>query len=294
MARIAFLGAGRMGVGMAARLVDAGHAVTVFNRTPEKAAGLVAAGAVFATTPREAVHEADAVFAMVADDEASRAAWMGTAGALTGEYAPGAFAVEFSTISRPWVLELAKHAAAYGLRYLDSPVTGLPDAAAAGELTLFVGGDSADLDAARPLLAPLCTGIVHFGAVGAGTSYKLIQNLLGSIQIAATAEALRTAELAGLDLAVVTDTLSRGGAASPTVVRMCEEMTAGVHDRDIAFTAALRLKDTRIGVELADAVGTPAALGHTAEQIFQRLVAAGHGDLSETKLIDLLRGSALG
>ncbi|MFE2955893.1 NAD(P)-dependent oxidoreductase [Nocardia tengchongensis] len=294
MARIAFLGLGRMGAGMAARMVAAGHEVTVYNRTPEKAAEVVSAGATFAETPRAAAKDAEAIFAMVADDEASRAAWLGADGALAGEYAPGAFAVEFSTISRPWVYELSKHAAAHGLRYLDSPVTGLPDAAAAGQLTLFVGADLADLDAARPLLAPLCTNIVHFGDVGAGASYKLIQNLLGSVQIAATAEALRTAELAGLDLAVVADTLSKGGAASPTVIRMCTEMLGGRHDRDIAFTAALRLKDTRIGVELADAVGTPAALGHTAEQIFERLVAAGHGDLSETKLIDLLRSPAVG
>lgn len=279
-----------MGAGMAARLVAAGHEVRVFNRSPEKAAGLVAAGASFAATPREAAHGAEAIFAMVADDDASRAAWLGEDGALAGEYAPNAFAVEFSTISRPWVLELAKHAAAHGLRYLDSPVTGLPDAAAAGELILFVGAPIPHLEAARPLLEPLCTDIVHFGDVGAGTSYKLIQNLLGSIQIAATAEALRTAELAGLDLPTVGATLSRSGAASPTVIRMCREMLAGSHDRDIAFTAALRLKDTRIGVELSDAVGSPAALGHTAREIFERLVAAGHGELSETKVIDLLRG----
>ncbi|MEC3917612.1 NAD(P)-dependent oxidoreductase [Nocardia sp. CDC160] len=289
MARIAFLGLGRMGGGMAARLVAAGHQVTVYNRSPEKAAGLVAAGATLAATPREAAQGAEAIFAMVADDDASRAAWLGADGALAGEYAPNAFAVEFSTLSRPWVLELAKHAAAHGLRYLDSPVTGLPDAAAAGALVLFLGGDGADIDAARPLLEPLCISIVRFGEVGAGTSYKLIQNLLGSIQIAATAEALRTAELAGLDLATVTATLSQGGAASPTVIRMCREMLAGSHDRDIAFTANLRLKDTRIGVELADAVGTPAALGHTAQDIFERLVAAGYGELSETKVIDLLR-----
>ncbi|MFE5286273.1 NAD(P)-dependent oxidoreductase [Nocardia sp. NPDC056611] len=294
MARIAFLGLGRMGAGMAGRMVAAGHEVVVYNRTAAKADELVAQGAVFAATPREASRNAEAIFAMVADDTASRAAWLGADGALAGEYAPGAFAVEFSTISRPWVLELAKHAAAHGLRYLDSPVTGLPEAAAAGRLTLFVGGAAAHLDAARPLLRPLCTDIVRFGEVGSGTSYKLIQNLLGSVQIAATAEALRTAELAGLDLTVVADTLSRGGAASPTVIRMCAEMIGGVHDRDIAFTAALRLKDTRIGVELADAVGTPAALGHTAERIFERVVAAGHGDLSEAKLIDLLRGPAMG
>ncbi|MVU78612.1 NAD-binding protein [Nocardia sp. ET3-3] len=289
MARIAFLGLGRMGAGMAARTVGAGHEVRVFNRSPEKAAELVTAGATLAATPREAALGAEAIFAMLADDEASRAAWLGEDGALAGEYAAGAFAVEFSTISRPWVLELAKDAAAHGLRYLDSPVTGLPDAAAAGRLTLFVGASAADLEAARPLLAPLCTEIVHFGAVGAGASYKLMQNLLGSVQIAATAEALRTAELAGLDLATVADTLSRGGAASPTVIRMCKEMLAGEHERDIAFTAALRLKDTRIGVELADELGTPAALGHAALDVFERLVAAGHGELSETKVIDLLR-----
>ncbi|MFE3187571.1 NAD(P)-dependent oxidoreductase [Nocardia sp. NPDC059240] len=291
MARIAFLGLGRMGAGMAARMVAAGHEVTVFNRSAQKAAELVSTGATFAPTPREAVHGVDAIFAMVADDDASRAAWLGADGALAGEYAPNAFAVEFSTISRPWVLELAKQATAHGLRYLDSPVTGLPDAAAAGQLILFVGADPVDLDAARPLLAPLCVDIVHFGAVGAGASYKLIQNLLGSIQIAATAEALRTAELAGLDLDTVAAMLSRSGAASPTVIRMCTEMLAGAHDRDIAFTGTLRLKDTRIGVELADAVGSPATLGHTAQDIFERLVAAGHGELNETKVIDLLRES---
>lgn len=261
----------------------------MFNRSPEKAVALLADGASFAESQREAVRGAEAIFAMVADDDASRATWLGADGALAGDCAAGAFAVEFSTISRSWVLELAEHVGARGLRYIDSPVTGLPDAAAAGTLTLFVGADAADLEAARPVLAPLCTDIVHFGEVGAGASYKLIQNLLGSIQIAATAEALRTAELAGLDLNVVADTLSKGGAASPTVIRMCREMVEGTHDRDIAFTAALRLKDTRIGVELADAVGTPAALGHAARTVFEQLVAAGHGELSETKIIDLLR-----
>jgi 3-hydroxyisobutyrate dehydrogenase len=274
---------------MAARMLAAGHEVTVFNRSPEKAAELVERGAALADTPRAAVQGAEAIIAMVADDDASRAVWLGADGALAGGPAPGAFAVECSTISRSWVVELAKHAAAQGLRYLDSPVSGLPDAAAAGALTLFVGADAADLEAACPTLEPLCTNIVHFGEVGAGTAYKLIQNLLGSIQIAATAEALRTAELAGLDLAAVADTLSRGGVASPTVIRMSNLMLDRPHDRDIAFTAALRLKDTRIGVELADAVGAPAALGHTALDIFQGLVGAGHGDLSETKLIDHLR-----
>jgi 3-hydroxyisobutyrate dehydrogenase len=263
--------------------------VRVFNRSADKAARLVARGATAAGTPRAAVQGAEAIISMVADDDASRTVWSGPDGALAGAPAAGAFAIECSTLSRPYVLQLANAVAAQGLRYIDSPVTGLPAAAAAGELTLFVGADPAHLEQARPLLEPLCTRIVRFGDVGAGTAYKLIQNLLGSIQIAATAEAMRTAELAGLDMPTVVDTLSRSVAASPTLVRIGGLILQDVHDRDIAFTAALRLKDTRIGVELADAVGTPAALGHTALDIFSRLVDAGHGDLSETKVIDLLR-----
>lgn len=289
MAKIGFLGVGRMGFGMAARLIAAGHEVTVFNRSPDRAAELVSAGAVPARTPREAAQGAEAIIAMVADDEASRAVWLGADGALAGDVAPGAFTVECSTLSRPWVLELAKHAAVQGFRYIDSPVTGLPEAAAAGALTLFVGAEQTHLEAVRPLLNPLCHHIVHFGDIGAGTAYKLVQNLLGSIQIAATAEALRTAELAGLDLPTVVDTLSRSVAASPTLVRVGQLMTAGVHDRNITFTGTLRLKDTRIGVELADTVNSPAALGHTAHSIFARLVESGYGDLNETKVIDLLR-----
>ncbi|WP_040822184.1 NAD(P)-dependent oxidoreductase [Nocardia jiangxiensis] len=289
MARIAWLGLGRMGSGMAARMVAAGHEVHVFNRSPQRAEPLVAQGAIAASTPREAVRDAAMIVAMVADDPASRTVWLGPDGALAGSPAPGAFAVECSTISRPHVLALSRQASERGLRYLDAPVTGLPEAAAAGALTLFVGADGTALDAARPLLEPLCTNIVRFGEVGAGTSYKLMQNLLGSIQIAATAEALRTAELAGLDLPTVVDTLSRGGAASPTVVRVARLILEDAHDRDVSFTAALRLKDTRLGVEAADALGTPAALGHTALDIFTRLVDAGHGELGETKVIDLLR-----
>ncbi len=277
-----------MGAGMAGRLMDAGHDVTVFNRSAGKAADLAARGAVVAESPWAAARGAEMIISMVADDAASEAVWLGAEGALAGAES-GAFAVECSTLSRPWVLELAKHAAARELRYLDCPVTGLPAAAAAGELVLFVGGGTEDLADARPLLAPLCTRVVRFGEVGAGTAYKLVQNLLGSIQIAATAEALRTAELAGLDLPTVVDTLSRSVAASPTVIRVADGMLAGGHDRDIAFTGALRLKDTRIGVESAESVGAPIALGHTALDIFARLVQSGAGELSENKVIDLLR-----
>src|SRR5688572_31403324 len=149
MARVAFVGAGRMGSGMAARLLSAGHEVVVWNRTADRAAELVAAGAQVAPTPRQAAEGADAIVVMVSDDDASRSVWTAPDGLLAGA-APGALAVECSTLSHGWVLDLAAAARDRGLRYVDSPVTGLPDAAAAGRLTLLIGAEDADLAAVRP------------------------------------------------------------------------------------------------------------------------------------------------
>ncbi|WP_342216901.1 NAD(P)-binding domain-containing protein, partial [Nocardia brasiliensis] len=122
MAKIAFLGTGRMGTGMAARLIAAGHDVAVFNRSPEKVADLVAAGAARAQTPRAAAEQADAVFAMVADDAASRAVWLGADGALAAAGAPGRLVLEWSALCRPGGGEHAKQAAPQGIRVLDEPV----------------------------------------------------------------------------------------------------------------------------------------------------------------------------
>src|SRR3954467_5646635 len=176
MSRVAFIGLGRMGRGMASRLLAAGHTVVVHNRTRERGTDLLAAGAQWAGSPAEAATDAEAVLVMVSDDVASRAVWLGTDGVLTGGPAPAALAIECSTLSHDWVLELSAAVAANGLRYLDCPVTGLPDAAAAGQLTLRVGGDPTDGERAEPLLRPLSVDRVHFGPVGAGTAYKLVIN----------------------------------------------------------------------------------------------------------------------
>src|SRR4051794_5293097 len=151
MARIAFIGLGRMGTGMCGRLLEAGHDVTVSNRTHVKAEPLVARGARWAATPREAADDADAAFVMVSDDAASRSVWLGPDGVLAAGLRPGAFAVECSTLSFDWVRALAAEVRSRGLRYVDAPVTGLPEAAAAGRLTLLLGGDAADLAVAEPL-----------------------------------------------------------------------------------------------------------------------------------------------
>jgi len=274
MARIAFFGLGRMGSGMAARLAGAGHEVRAWNRTP-KPGGF--------PSPAEAAQGCDAAFAMLADDDASRAAWDSALPALP----KGAFVVECSTLSRARVLDLAAQSRARGLRYIDSPVTGLPDAAAAGKLTLFVGADAADLDAARPLLAPISTEIAHFGPVGAGTVYKLLINLMGAVQIAAVGEGMALARAAGLDLAQVAAMLAKGQAASPQAVRAANRIVADDHDREVLFTGRLRRKDASYGVALARELGVAARLGETSLDAYERLVRAGLGDVNETKIVDV-------
>jgi 3-hydroxyisobutyrate dehydrogenase len=289
MSRVAFIGTGRMGHGMAARLLGDGHELVAYNRTPGKAAALVAAGARRAASPKEAAGQADAVFVMVSDDAASRSVWQGPDGVLAATTAPGAFAVECSTLSRAWVLELADLVRGNGLRYLDCPVTGLPDAAAAGELTLLVGADPVDLEVARPLLEPLSTNLLHFGRVGAGTAYKLIINLMGAVQIAAAAEGMALAERAGLDLDLVARAIASGQAASPQVVRNSRRMADGDHDRDIVFSGRLRHKDADYGVRLADELGLAAPFGRAALDGLTRLLDMGLGDLNESSIIGVAR-----
>jgi 3-hydroxyisobutyrate dehydrogenase len=289
MARVGFIGLGRMGRGMAGRLLAAGHELTVFNRTADKAQALVGAGARWADSPRQAAEGTEAVFVMVSDDAASRSVWEGDEGALAAARPPAALAVDCSTLSHEWVAELAAAATARGLRFLDCPVTGLPDAAAAGTLTLLVGADGDDLRAAEPLLAPLAADWLHFGPPGAGTAYKLIINLMGAVQIAAAAEGLALAERAGLDLDQVARAIAAGQAASPQVVRNSRRMADGDHDRDIVFSGRLRHKDVLYGVRLADSLGLPAPFGQVALAGLDRLLADGLGDLNESSIIEVAR-----
>src|ERR1700738_5180276 len=173
MAQIAFIGLGRMGHGMAGRYLENGFTVAVWNRSKAKADDLVARGARWAHSPADAADGADAIVTMVADDAASRAVWLGLEGAASTAKS-GALAIECSTVSHRHALDLARELRERGLTYIDSPVTGLPDAAASGKLTLLVGAEPADLARAQPYLAPLSATIRHFGAAGAGTVYKLI------------------------------------------------------------------------------------------------------------------------
>jgi 3-hydroxyisobutyrate dehydrogenase-like beta-hydroxyacid dehydrogenase len=286
MKRIAFIGLGRMGHGMAGRYLDAGFAVAVWNRSKAKAEDLIARGAQWATSPEDAAIDADAVVTMVADDEASRAVWLGKDGAATTMKA-GTLAIECSTVSYQHALDLAREFRGRGLIYIDSPVTGLPDAAASGKLTLLIGADPAHLELAQPFLLPLSTTIRHFGGVGSGTVYKLINNLMGAIQIAGIAEGLAIAEQAGLDMKLVVEAIESGVAASPQVLRHSKRMAA----RNFAgatFTAALRHKDAAYAVRLAESLlSDPPLIGRAAVEAYERAKAYAPDD-DEGKMIEIV------
>ena len=286
MTRVAFIGLGRMGPGMAGRYLDAGFTVAVWNRSKAKAQDLIARGARWATSPEDAAIDADAVVTMVADDAASREVWLTRDGAAATMKA-GTLAIECSTVSYQHALDMARELRGRGLIYIDSPVTGLPDAAAAGKLTLLVGAEPADLERARPFLEPLSTTIRHFGAVGTGTVYKLINNLMGAIQIAGIAEGLAIAEHAGLDMKLVLEAIETGVAASPQVIRHSRRMA----ERNFAgatFTAALRHKDAAYAVALAESLlSNVPIMGRAAVEAYDR--ARTHApDDDEARMIEIV------
>ncbi len=286
MAHVAFIGLGRMGRGMAGRYLDSGFSVAVWNRSKSKAEDLIARGARCASSPGDAAEGADAIVTMVADDEASRAVWLGKDGAAATAKA-GTLAIECSTVSYRHALDLARELRGRGLVYVDSPVTGLPDAAANGKLTLLVGAEPADLERARPYLAPLSTTIRHFGAVGTGTVYKLINNLMGAIQIAGIAEGLAIAEQAGLDMKLVLEAVETGVAASPQVIRHSKRMVAR-NFSGATFTAALRHKDAAYAVALAEnLLSDVPVMGRAAVEAYARAKALAPDD-DEGKMIEIV------
>ncbi len=158
--RVAVLGLGTMGMGMAKNLLKAGFPVTAYNRTIAKGAPLAAAGAQIADTPADAARDADVIISMLADDDASRRTWTGEQGALNGAK-PGAVIVESSTVTPAWIAELEGLASKRNLSLLDAPVTGSRLQAEAGQLIFLVGGDAGVLERVRPVLAAMSKEIVQ-------------------------------------------------------------------------------------------------------------------------------------
>ncbi|HKI14395.1 MAG TPA: NAD(P)-dependent oxidoreductase [Roseiarcus sp.] len=275
MQRIALLGVGTMGAGMAANWLKKGFPLTMWNRTPARAAPFAAKGATIAATPREAAEGADIIVAMVADDDASRDVWLGPSGALENAK-PGAILIESSTLTPDWVRELAGKAQERGCRFLDAPVGGSRTAAAAGQLVLFVGGDAGTLEAARPALEAAAQRVNHVGSTGAGATWKLINNMLTAIQAAGLAEALAFARKSGFAPDQISALIGASAAASPIVQAKLPRMIEGEFD-ETDFALYLMHKDTRYAVALAEKLGAPHDVIAAAEAAFARAEAKGLG-----------------
>jgi 3-hydroxyisobutyrate dehydrogenase len=284
--RIAFLGLGIMGGGMARRLLGAGFPLTVYNRDRKKAEALGADGAQVAATPREAATGADVVLCMVADDGASRAMWLGVDGALAG--APhGAVAVDSSTLTVAWVKELAHAAEICSCEFVDAPVTGSKHAAAAGELNFLVGGTAAALEKIRPVLKPMSKSVTHLGPTGSGALIKLINNFVCGVQLASIAEALAWIEQSGLDRAQALEVLLNGAPGSPIAKLVTARMTAG--DYTPNFLLKLMAKDLAYAAKERGASGPTLVTAVAAHELVQRAVDAGHGAKDMAAVIEVLR-----
>jgi 3-hydroxyisobutyrate dehydrogenase len=287
--RVALIGLGLMGSGMARRLLGAGFPLTVWNRNPERAKALAAEGAHAAATPREAAARADVVLSMVADDAASRAVWLGDDGALAGA-TPGAVLVESSTVTVGWIGQLFREVAARGCELLDAPVTGSKPHAASGELVFLVGGSAAALESARPVLAAMSRSILHVGSTGRGALLKLVNNSMCGVQAASLAEALALIERSGLDRVKSLELLTTGAPGSPLVKTLSARMTA--RDYTPNFLLRLMAKDLSYALGEGRRYGLALSTVASALEVVDQAVAAGNGEEDFSALVEPLRRPA--
>jgi 3-hydroxyisobutyrate dehydrogenase len=286
---IALLGLGAMGSRKAANLLKADHALTVWNRTPEAAAALVAQGAKQAPTPRQAAAGADFVFAMVRDDEASREIWLSPHhGALEG-LKEGAIAIESSTLTPGWIRELGLAVAARGSALLEAPVAGSRPQAETAQLVYFIGGDEAVLKQVKPLLIAMGSTITHVGPLGSGALVKLSTNALLGVQVTVLAELIGLLKRSGADVASAVKAIGGTAAWSPAANNLSSSMLAGNFSPQ--FPVELIEKDFGYAV---DAAGSPEDVPTiaAARGVFQKAIANGFGSDNMTSVVQLFTKSS--
>ncbi len=286
---IALLGLGTMGRGMALNLLKAGFSLAVYNRTRAKADALEASGASVADTPAIAAKGASVVIAMLADDDASRAAWLGPEGALAAMQ-PGSTLVECSTLSPGWVAELDHAAKARGLRTVDAPVTGSRPQAEAGQLFFIAGADEDAFAAVEPVLRPMSREILHLGPVGSGTQLKLVNNFLCAVQTASFAEALAWIEQSGLNREAALEFLKKAAPGSPILSTMADRMTRRTYE--VNFLLRLLAKDVRYARSAAASHGIELATARPVEDLLREAEQQGYGEKDMSAVAEAVRANA--
>ncbi|MBG6084637.1 2-hydroxy-3-oxopropionate reductase [Zhihengliuella flava] len=278
---IAFIGLGIMGLPMAKNLVSAGFAVTGYNRSPGKAAELEQAGGRAAANIREAVADADVVITMVPDSPDVEAVVTGENGVFANAK-EGALWIDNSTIRPDVAVRLAEEARAAGLRPLDAPVSGGEAGAVDGVLSIMVGGEREDFDAAAEVFAGVGKTIVHVGPAGSGQTVKAANQLIVAANIQALSEGVAFLEAYGVDTAAALSVLGGGLAGS----KVLDQKGQKILDRDFTpgFRLALHHKDMGIVTSAAREAGVVLPLGSLVAQLVASTVATGDGGLDHSGL----------
>jgi 3-hydroxyisobutyrate dehydrogenase len=292
MSRIAFIGLGNMGGGMAANLAKAGHAVRAFDLAEAALARAEVAGCTRAGSLIEAVRDADVVVTMLPAGAHVREVY---GHELLGAVPGDALLIDCSTIDIASAKAVIATAAGKGLAMVDAPVSGGIAAANAGTLTFMVGGEATAFARAQPILAQMGKTVIHAGAAGAGQAAKICNNMLLGATMVATCEAFLLAEKLGLDLQTFYDISSKASGQSWSMTSYCPVPGVGPEtpaDRGYegGFAAALMLKDLKLAVEAAQGANAAVEMGSTAGSLYQLMVNAGDGGRDFSAVIRFLDG----
>lgn len=272
--RVGFVGLGAMGAGIAQRLHDAGHPVTVWNRTRSKADELVARGMTWGGTPRATAEQSDVLFSMLTNTTAVEAAAAGEDGILAGLRA-GTVWCDLSTISPDASVALSHRVAESGAHFLDTPVSGSPATLAAGQMSVMVGGDRAAYDHVEPVLHAIGPKVTYIGPAGHAILSKVAINLALVVSVTAFAEAVTLVEKAGVSRSAVVDAALKSVIASPVIGYRAPLL---VEDDTVYADVELQQKDLVLAQELGRRLG---AAVPTCSAASEMLSAARSSDLSD-------------
>ena len=293
MARIAFIGLGHMGGGMAPNLAKGGHEVHAFDLVPEAVEKAASGGCTAASSAGEAVKDADVVITMLPAAHHVRMVY-------ENDVAPnakaGALLIDCSTIDVSSAREVGAGLDELGFEFVDAPVSGGIAAAAGGSLTFMVGGSDEAYERAKPFLEPMAKAVIHAGHLGAGQAAKICNNMILGATMAVTCEAFVLAQKLGLDPRVFFDISSKASGQSWSMTSYAPVPGVGPdtpadHDYEGGFAAALMLKDLKLADEAAKSVGAYTPMGGEAEELYQRFVDRGGGNKDFSGLIKMIDDS---
>ena len=263
--KLGFIGLGAMGAPMASNLLEAGHELAVWNRSPERVDPLVEAGARRADSPADAASGTRATILMVTNAEAVQEVLFGKKGVVRGLPA-GAAVINMGTIGAVATTRIGKTLGDLGFRMLDAPVAGSTPVAEAGELDIMVGGDEQTFEEFEPVLTAMGEKVSHIGGVGSGARMKLINNLIMGSNMAALSEGLALGEAAGIPVEKQLEVLLAGGATSGVAQRKSGNLVSGSYEPQ--FKLSHELKDLYYALELGRDLEDPLPITALVSQIY--------------------------